>query len=136
MSEKNIKIFSLNCRGLSKDKIIQLRYLFEKFKIDILFLQETHFNKPVELSCLKESFNDCQIFCPLSENKTKGVGLIIKENFYVNNLRFYENRIVSVKIEFFGKIFTLINVYVPNTPNEQIEFICNTPEVTTRVYMH
>ena len=64
--------------------------------------------------------------CPLLKNKTKGVCIIYKKGHLVEstqNYSFFENRILCLDFKLNGKIYNFINIYTPNTYQEQIEFI-------------
>lgn len=119
----SLKIASLNCRGIKINKLFQIKDLISFHSIDILLLQETHICSIKEKEEIELFFNEFKCFFPLSENKTKGVGAIIKSEFDITNFGFYENRILFFDSNFCGKILTILNIYSPNTSNDQILFI-------------
>ncbi len=122
-----LKIATFNVRGLNKpNKILVLRELLENNKIDICMLQETHLDNEKNVKNLKEVLTSYECVCPLSENKTKGVCILYKKLHTLestNNFCFYENRIVCHDFKFNDRIYNFINIYTPNTYDEQVEFI-------------
>ena len=59
----------------------------------------------------------------MSENKTRGVGVISKSDLEFFNFGFYENRILFFESRFCNQNFTVLNIYAPNTANDQVSFI-------------
>jgi exonuclease III len=78
----SIKIASLNCRGLNINKLYQIKDLMVFHDLDILLLQETHISSKKESKEIEIFFNEFKCFFPLSENKTKGVGVILLLNAF------------------------------------------------------
>lgn len=73
-----LKIATLNCNGLNEKKTLMIFDLSEKYNLDVIFLQETHFCSEKNIKDLEKYFGDkYNLFFPLSNNKTKGVGIII-----------------------------------------------------------
>ena len=122
-----LNICSLNCRGLNiKDKVYHLLELLYFHKIDVAFLQETHISSSADHAFLVERLNNYEVFCPLSDTKTKGVCILISkrlESSVCENFTFYENRCVSIELRLKEHSFNLVNIYAPNLASEQIEFI-------------
>jgi len=122
-----IKIASINCRGLNNEiKIMQLRDYLNLHKIDICLLQETHFNAKENLDKLNCYFPNYKVNCPLSETITRGVGILIDSNLVDEenlDLKFFENRIISLDFKINQTPLTLINIYAPNLRDEQVKFI-------------
>ncbi|CAF0936516.1 unnamed protein product [Brachionus calyciflorus] len=122
-----IKIASFNCRGLNNEiKIMQLRDYFTLYKIDICLLQETHFNTKENLDKLNIYFPNHIVICPLSETKSRGVGILINSSIVDEdnlNIKFFENRIISLDFKINQTPLTLIIIYSPNLREEQVKFI-------------
>ena len=123
---KRLRISTLNCQGLNKlNKILLIKDMLRVEKVDIGFLQETHIAHDENRCNLVKHLHDYNVFCELSEDKTRGVAIIIKKtlNLKVENFRAYNNRCISLDIKMDGRSFNLFNVYAPNLPEEQISFI-------------
>ena len=119
-----LRISSLNCRGLNNvEKILCLNDLLLINKIDICFIQETHFDSTFFLEKLEENFSRYNIFTNLSSNKSKGVAIIIKKCFQVENFSFKDNRIIMLDSIINGVMYNFVNIYAPNVANDQIKFI-------------
>lgn len=124
MTEKgNLFIASLNCRGLSIEKAHQIYDLFKLYKIDILLIQETHICSQKEVEDYENIFYDLNCNFPLSESKKRGVGILSKNELFISNFGFWENRILFCDFKFKKEIFTVVNIYAPNGISEQVEFI-------------
>lgn len=131
---KKLSISTLNVKGLNKlDKVLLIKDFLEKYKVEICFLQETHIDSEDKILSIKESITDFKVFCDVSENKTKGVAILVKKslNCIIENINYHNSRCMSLDLKIDGIIFKFINVYVPNLPNEQIEFI---EELTLLIY--
>ena len=123
--DKRLRISTLNCQGLNKlSKILLIKDMLRVEKVDIGFLQETHIAHDENRCNLVKHLHDYNVFCELSEDKTRGVAIIIKKtlNLKVENFRAYNNRCISLDIKIDGRNFNLFNVYAPNLPEEQISF--------------
>ena len=129
MFEK-VNIASLNCRGLNqKNKILQIFDLVELNKIDILFLQETHLDSYALIEEYKNFLVEKHYvsFWTINEDKTKGVAVIFRDLFFQDydslNLKFIENRVISIDLKFKDILFNLVNIYAPNLHEDQFDFI-------------
>ena len=123
---KRLLVSTLNCQGLNKlDKLLLIKDILKKHHIDICFLQETHIDCEKQRSNLSLYLKEYFVFCEVTENKTKGVAIIVKKslNCKFENIHHYNDRCMSLDIKLNSRIFNLINIYVPNTPEEQIKFI-------------
>ena len=122
-----LKLASFNVRGLNMPhKILILKELLEINKIDICMIQETHLDNPKGVQCVKDVLSNYECVCPPSENKTKGVCILYKKSLMLestNNFAFHENRIVCLDFKFKNRVYNFINIYTPNTYQEQVEFI-------------
>jgi exonuclease III len=125
--ENSFYIASLNCNGLNRiEKILNLRDILNSNKIDICFLQETHFNNEKNIFELEKICYEYYIFTKINPHKMRGVAILIRkniENLVINNFNFNEDRIISVDVHLNKKLFNLVNIYAPNLVSEQIEFI-------------
>ncbi|CAF1122502.1 unnamed protein product, partial [Brachionus calyciflorus] len=122
-----LKIASFNCRGLNNEfKITQIRDYLSLYKIDICLLQETHFDSKENLEKLSNYVQNFKVFCPFSETKTRGVGILIRDYLGEDEnleFRFFENGIISLDIRINNTIISIVNIYAPNLRDEQLKFI-------------
>jgi exonuclease III len=120
-------IATLNCNGLNKvAKIFYLRDILMNNKIDVCFLQETHFDNEEIIVKFENNFKDYFLFSNMTENKTKGVAILIRKsinNLSIENFNFYEERVLAIDIKMNNNLFNLVNVYAPNLCKEQLSFI-------------
>ena len=117
---ENIKIASLNCRGLGdshKRKDI-FNYLRQK-KFSIYCLQDTHFTEKIEKNIRTQWGFDC--FFSHGTNVSRGVCVLMNNNFEYKILQKkidLEGNFIILKIELEKKItLTLVNIYGPNKEN-------------------
>ena len=122
---KGIVVASLNCRGLSEANILQLKDLVVKFDTKILLLQETRSNKASDVEMISSNFDRFHVKVVMNETKSKGVGFIISREFQISNFTFCENRLATLDVVLNGRSVKFVNIYAPNTTNEQVEFIEN-----------
>ena len=120
----SLKVLSLNVCGLRDyfKRKKMFKYL-QNQKVDIIFLQETHSTKEVEL------FWKCQMkgsfYFSHGTNLARGVLVFIRDglNFDLLNMNSDENgRYIMLKIQLYDQIVTLTNVYAPNNIREQKVF--------------
>jgi exonuclease III len=120
MDDNIIKIGSLNCRGLSTDKI-KRRTIFERFKkkrYDICVLLETHSTKEIEPYWLAE-WGYKGIFASFKSN-ARGVSILFQNTFEHTIHKSVEDenvRFCILDITIKGIRFTLAAVYGPNEDN-------------------
>ena len=120
-----IKLCSININGLNFDKIQYLNQKLIEKKVDVAFLQETHIDDKERLSVFENEMREFKIFTELGENKTKGVAILVsrKSEIKTINFEFYENRIICCDCLVNGVEINLVNIYAPNTMQEQLDFI-------------
>lgn len=122
----NLKIITLNCRGLTnKPKRCNVfTYLADK-KADICFLQETFITK----SSVQEFNNNWHglIFHSLSDsNHSRGVCILIKKELNVDIINVHrsdDGRRLMVNIAIKGENFCLVSAYAPNVVAHRIQFL-------------
>ncbi len=114
-----VTIGSLNCRGLSSDKI-KRQDIFQKCRqnYDIALLVDTHCKKDLETYWRSEWGYEAK-FCSHKTN-SRGVAILFKNSFqYEIQKELYDESgnffIISIKIQDFK--FTLAVVYGPNNDN-------------------
>ena len=120
-----VRIFSLNCNGLkdpARCKLLKERLIGHK--VDVCFLQETRVDS-MALGMSIQAKLGGKIFWSLTNNRGKGVGIYINDDFECNIKGFdfdYFGRYVYVDIDFEEYSFRFVNVYAPNIPKERKEF--------------
>ena len=126
MEGSNVKVsfLSLNVCGLrdyfKRKKVF--KYLQDK-RLDVIFLQETHSTKDVELFWKRQMKGT--FYFSHGSNLARGVLTFVREgfNFEVLDSIFDKNgRYIILKIRTYDQIFTLVNIYAPNIVREQKEF--------------
>ena len=121
-----LRCASLNANGLNiPAKRGQILHFFKKQRIDVLFLQETHFKKTytptIKNYFYRNWFNSCT---PLK--REKGVSIVISKNVTFKKLDCIsdpEGRYILLKGTIDDKIYTFANIYAPN--DRQISFLKN-----------
>lgn len=123
-SNVTVSFLSLNVCGLrnyfKRKKIF--KYLHDKHP-DVIFLQETHSTKDVELFWKRQMKG--HFYFSHGNNLARGVLTFIREGL---DFELLESKIdtigryVILKIKAYDKMFTLANIYAPNIVREQNEF--------------
>ncbi|RNA33611.1 hypothetical protein BpHYR1_004315 [Brachionus plicatilis] len=124
VQSKSINQIPINQRRQSTNQYVSYTKLY--VSIEICFLQETHFNSKQEVEYFEKILNKYLVYCPLSETKSRGVGILVKSILNlgeISNFQFYENRIVNLDLKINGNIFSFVNIYAPNLKDEQSRFI-------------
>ena len=121
-----IRHSTFNCRGLNNlTDILKLNDILKKEKIDICHLQEIHISKKENKEKLLLYLKEFDVFYDLTASESKGVAIIVKKSlkYKIVNIHFYSERIIMLKIEIFDTIFNFVNIYSPNSIEEQISFV-------------
>ena len=121
----NVKIASLNCRGLNDN--IKRNLLFQKFRqsdTTIFCLQETKLNPDKEFQYINEWDKGPSFFNSVKGGK-RGTAILFNTNSIIvkKSIMDETGRVISLDICVGGKILHLINTYFPNDNNEQYKFI-------------
>ena len=123
----NLKIGSLNCRGLNDHNKRQL--LFSKFKqsdCTIICLQETKLHPEDESTYVNEWDNGPSFFNSVSGGRS---GTAILVNTRQANIKSFfsdqDGRVICVDIEIGGVVLHIINTYFPNIDAEQYRLLHN-----------
>ena len=120
----NVKIASLNCRGLNNN--VKRNLLFQKFKqsdITIFCLQETKLNPDQEISYMNEWESGPSFFNSVKGGKCGTAILFNTQEIDVKKSMDELGRVISLDMCIGGKLVHLINTYFPNDDNEQFKFI-------------
>lgn len=115
-SRPSLRIASHNVQGINSP--IKRRKIFQSYhvhKIDILFLQETHFPKTYSPSFIHSKFP--RFYLANSDNKTKGVGIFFSCNIqfsFLSEFKDPEGRFLLVKGLIDEQLYSFISYYAPN----------------------
>lgn len=121
----NLKVASLNCRGLNDD--LKRHTIFENFKksnCTIICLQETKLHPENEYQYLREWDVGPAIFNSVRGGRSGSAILfnthqVVIKKFLLDN----DGRIISLDIDIDHANFHIVNTYFPNRINEQYQFI-------------
>ena len=119
-----IRHSTFNCRGLNNlTDILKLNDILKKEKI--CHLQETNISKKENKEKLLLYLKEFDVFYDLTASESKGVAIIVKKSlkYKIVNIHFYSERIIMLKIEIFDTTFNFVNIYSPNSIEEQISFV-------------
>jgi exonuclease III len=127
IKNKEIKIATLNIRSIyNEEKILYIKDLLIENNIDILFLQETHANEEEKNKYIQKHLRSYRYIFSYSDNASKGVGILISKTLDIDNIVteiIEKNRIITTKIIIKNYEINLINIYSPNTYEEQSQII-------------
>ena len=116
MVQRNVRIMSLNCRGLKKvDKCRKLFVYLKNEIIDLAMLQETHLTTN-DLNWFNRMWKGNTIHS-LGTNRSKGVVILIRKGFELQLLHQeeFENGRISILHCIIGNTEHLfVNLYAPN----------------------
>jgi exonuclease III len=116
MGDNQVKIVSMNCRGLgdAQKRRDVFCYLREK-KYNVCLLQDTHFHPNMEKRIQNEWGHDA-CFASYTSN-SRGVVILFNNNFEYKIVSIYKDiggNFVFVHIKMFEKDIMIVNVYGPN----------------------
>ena len=123
----NFNIATLNVRGAIKkpDKRINILSGIKLNNLDILLLQETHVNN-LKIKFEIDRFFDCQSFWSFGSNDSRGVAILLMNNFNYEITKFdtdNEGRILKIVLQTNLGCLNIINIYAPNdASNRKIFF--------------
>ena len=113
----NIKILSLNVRGLNREsKRKSIFQYIRKKDIDICFIQETYSIPGVE-SLWQNQWGGEVVFCH-GTNHSKGVMVLIKPNLDITVSEVWvdeHGRFILLNVNLQGCNMQLLDIYAPNT---------------------
>lgn len=119
-----MNIISLNVNGFrSYQKLNNMFALIEDWNIDVILLQETHWDDSI-VSDVEKSWN-WKIFNNSFNNNSRGVAILVNRKFkdYAKLLNTdNEGRFISITLEVDTEIITIANVYAPTVILEKVQF--------------
>ena len=119
-----IHICSLNCQGLGvKEKRLRLYQWMKNKKCNIFYLQESHFTNSSTES-LQHEFKG-EMLHSYGNSQSRGVSIFIKDNLNCKLLDSFndnDGRLLIVNVEIDDNLYTLVNIYAPNTPQNRNAF--------------
>lgn len=120
----NLKLMTLNVRGLNKEGKRRAIYRYVKSKnIDVCYLQETYSTKGVEQIWKNQWGGD--IFYSHGTNHSKGAMILIRPGFNVEVKKMLSDcggRFIFLHANIQGEGVQLLNIYSPTVESEQKEF--------------
>ena len=126
----NIHLLTLNVQGVrDKNKQARLFQWGKQQKANILFLQETHITNDIQQN-FDRQFNGTVAHSPGTSN-SRGVAILIHSSINHKVLNTYNDvfgRILILNVEIDAQIYSLINVYAPNNPNDRNSFFKQTSD--------
>lgn len=112
-----MNICSYNIRGLnSASKRFQVLYSLHKQKVGIALFQETHFRTD-HIPNLRNKYYTTWFHDSYGYSKARGVSIAIHRTIPYQILEEWRNRdgrAILLKLNIYGKKYTLINLYLPN----------------------
>ena len=128
MSIKNLKVITLNVRGITNaGKRNKILLWCDNQNADIAILQETHCT-PSKVSKFKQSWKGTSFHATTDSPYSKGVSILIKENLdvkIVNHFTFVNGRALLLNLEIFRQGLTFVGIYAPNKEKTRDEFFTN-----------
>ena len=134
MNSINIKIASLNVRGLISDlKRRKIFLWFEKQDIDLILIQETHCSlKNIEK--IRKDWEGLSYWDLTDSHHSRGVGILIKNNLkaeIINTRNRNDGRAILLNMNINDTIITIVSIYAPNGENERCSYFRKlTPWIT------
>ena len=117
-----IRLISLNTRGISNFQKRRTVFTWcRKKRADVIFLQETHSKKEIELQWRNEWGTE-MILSHGSPN-ARGVAILLNKGVdYCIQSKIIDplGRFIIVKVEIEHNLYVLINVYAPNKDKENV----------------
>ena len=124
-TNSTLRLISLNVRGISNFKKRRMIYTWcRKRNSDIIFLQETHSTKEVEIQWRNEW--GAKIYMSHGSSNSRGVAVLMKKGVGVtvhSEIIDPQGRFIVLKVEFNDNIYVLINVYAPNKDKDIVTFL-------------
>ena len=121
----NLKVGSLNCRGLcNKVKRTELFDYLKKSGLTFIFLQETKFS-PFKHEEYEEDWHNSMIFLNSVRGGKGGTGILCNSSSVkiLNKLTDNEGCILVMDVDVYGSKFHLVNAYFPTEPYLKEDFI-------------
>ena len=121
---KNIHLCTANVKGLrDKEKRLRLYEWINNQKCNIMFIQESHFDKEIEESIKLET--NSKIYYSHGSKASRGVATFIDSRLEFDLLDFHkdtEGRILLLNVEIENIIYSLVNIYAPNYETDRKNF--------------
>ena len=120
-----LEIISVNVRGLNSDeKRVRLYTWINDIKADAIFLQETHYTEK-NIFKYDSRWTGKSVHCFSDSPFSRGVSILFKKELNIEIIekhRSLDGRKLLLKVKMHDKIFSLLNIYAPNTINERCSF--------------
>ena len=130
----NLKFITNNCNGLATSDEKRLKiflYLQNAIKNGVLFLQETHSNSDSENKFRKDFGKDNELYFSHGTSASCGVAIGFcgkYERQIIKKIIDPNGRYLMMHVKFGDSDYALINIYNPNTENEQLRLLAEIGE--------
>ena len=124
-NKTNILFLTLNCKGQQNEVKRKKQYIWaQEAKADVLFLQETHSSYQSE-NVWRNQWGGETAYFSHGETNSKGVSIHFRRGLDIKLLENFsdpEGRFLWLKIIIQNSTYGLLNIYAPNSENDQIIF--------------
>ena len=122
---EKLEIISVNVRGLNcVEKRTKLYDWLTDTKVDIIFLQETHYIEKNELRYNSRWFGK-SIHNFSDSVYSRGVSILFRKDLNIEIINVHKSvdaRKLLVNVRYDENVFTFVNVYAPNNDNDRVIF--------------
>lgn len=120
----DIRIASLNV-NVARDcrKRAQIYEVIKQYKVDVLFLQETHSDGRIATEWAKKW--DGLLFLSHNTSLSGGVAVLFSKNFTSSSFLIEEvvkGRCLKIKAQFEDRVFVFVCIYAPTSQTERMCF--------------
>ncbi len=126
MAVGDLKILTLNCRGLCDGKKrLRVFHFLQQQQIDIALLQETYVTK-VNREKFDHDWAGKVIHSESDSSHSRGVAILIRSGIDATVVKCYrgeEGRKVIANVDINGEILTIVSAYAPNKVGQRIDFL-------------
>ena len=123
----SVKLASINILSFNdQNKVEFIRDFLDKYYIDICFIQETHVKDTHNMQIIKDKLYSYDIYSTLTNAYSAGVAILVRKEKGFKVLKEYfelDNRLHGVEICINKVNFNFINIYTPNSSENQCEFV-------------
>lgn len=121
----DLNIGTLNINGMrAKQSQYEVKCIIDRYKLDILLLQETHIDSKVLASFLEHEYN-CKAIWSFGTNKIAGVGILLFSSIDYKISKYeidLDGRLIVLDLDIEGQSYRIINLYAPNDHKKRKEF--------------
>ena len=118
------RVLSINSRGLSDAKFALISNYFDRFNIDVCFVQETQISSERAISSFSDRWSGRSFWSP-ALGRQGGVVVLFSSRFSGDICSWKKDsdgRVISVLVSFGNMSYNLVNVYAPTNRLERSAF--------------